>query len=255
MVLFTVGLAAATCETVPAPEEFASLVLRAAGDAVAAREAREQLPCVGLALSPADAALYHRAMAEDAWSRGADVEALAEMRSARAAAPEWRPPARLVPLWEAARPDPLAPSLPWDGLVDGESGKVYLDRAAILQRFVRGEWETRYLLPLSGAGDTMPPAPDRSLNLLAPAGVRGRQGPAVGAVVTGIGLTVTGAVAFGLSVAWNAEFKDLDNPNVRSTADLADVGNRTNAAAISAWVFTGAGAICIGASLVHVEFQ
>ena len=250
-----VGIAAAACDTIPAPEEFASLILRAAGDAEAAREARVQLPCVGLALSPADAALYHPAMAADAWSRGADVEALAEMRSARAAAPDWHPPPKLVPLWDAAKPDPLAPSLPWDGLVDGESGKVYLDRAAILQRFVRGEWETRYMLPLSGAGEELPPAPDRNLNLLAPAGVRGRQGPAVGGLVTGIGLTLTGAVAFGRSVAWNAEFTDLDNPKVQDTIELADLGNRTNAAAISAWVFTGAGAICIGASLVRVEFE
>lgn len=194
-------------------------------------------------------------MAADAWARGADVEAMAEMRSARAAAPDWRPPPKLIPLWEAAKPDALAPSLPWDGLVDGESGKVYLDRAAILQRFIRGEWETRYMLPLGGAGQELPPAPDRKLALLAPAGVRGRPGPAVGGLVAGIGLTVTGAVAFGLSVAWNAEFKDLDNPRVRDTEDLAELGNRTNAAAISAWVFTGAGAICVGASLVHVEFQ
>ena len=253
--LLQLSRAHAGCDEAPLPEDFAALVQRAARDPVAARAARALVPCIDLPMEPIDAAQFHRAMAMDAWTRRADAEALAEMRAARAAASGWRAPARFLPLWAAAEPDPAAPSLPWEGLVDGGPGPIYLDRAAIVQRFTEGEWETRYLLPMTGSGDVIPDPPDSPMRLKAPAAVSARARLPAAGLVTGIALGVTGVIAFGYSVAWTAEFKDLDNPRVKDQDDLAELGNRANLATVGAWVLTGAGATCIGASVINLEFR
>ncbi len=91
--------------------------------------------------------------------------------------------------------------------------------------------------------------------LSAPGSLSARSGPPMGGLVTGIGLAVTGAIAFGYSVAWTTEFKDLHNPRMKDQDDLAELGNRTNIATVGARIFTAAGATCIGASVVNLQFR
>ncbi len=246
---------ALACETPLPPETFLALLASAGRDPEAATAAREAVPCLDVALAPVDAALYHRAMAEDAWKRGAAAEAIAEMRAARALAPTWVAPARLHDLWTVSAPDPLAPSLEWSGLVDGSPGRLYLDRAALLQQFAHGTWSTRYVLPLSGAETDPPAAPVLPTGLDAPLALSGVPAAKRGLLYTGIGLAAVGLVSFGMAVEWNAEFKDLHNPDVTDATQLADLGNRTNAATIAAWVGSAGGAVCIGAALIHVDVK
>lgn len=71
----------------------------------------------------------------------------------------------------------------------------------------------------------------------------------------GIGLASANAVAFGLAVAWHEEFSELDKPTSSDRFELAELGNRTNAATGAAIGLATAGAVCIGVAVVTIQLR
>ncbi len=273
---------ALACDTVVMADTLAMQLMQAQHDPEAPARARAMLPCLAEAITPLDAALYHRVMARDALVRGADSEAISEMRAARAADPAWNPSPALARLYARSEPQSAAPALASGrAVVDGVDGAlVYVDRAAIVQSVEDGEWRTRYLVcvgaddpkgeeaPIPAAPIAVEPLPVEPLPaavvVAAPRPLRpGHRGIRVGLrspvsvpfVVTGAALGVGAVVAFGRSAELNAQFHDLDNAAIQDQDDLAALGAQTNVAAAAAIAGAVLGAACLAAGTVTITFH
>ena len=257
------------CDDVVTADMLVSQLMMADHDGAAPARARAALPCVSEPITPLDAALYHRVMARDALTRGAELEAVAEMRAARAGDPDWTPPPSLAALFARAQPDATAPSLVMPrAIVDGvDGGAVHLDRAVIVQSLEDTEWRTRYMTCVDASMDgPMSPVTegDRLVPLAVippvrptPAGIHvARRKPlSVPFLITSAALGAGSIGAFGVSAVLNAQFHDLENPNVHDQDQLAVLGDGTNAAAGVAIAAGVLAAFSLTAATVTVTFE
>lgn len=261
--LFLVGLLSSfslACEFPVSTLDLLSELLRAQHDPAAATLARSTLPCVNEPLTPANAAFFHRVMAEESQRLGREHEALSSARSAVAADPTWTAPESSAALYAQAREagQDVAIALGDAIWIDGVAGAgLHADRPAIVQTASEAGFITRYLVPgvavpVATAPKSSPietgPVATAPLATSFPATRPEPLPPAVQAapkkrsaapiwVATGAAtaISITAAV---LANVWAAEFYDLDNPNVPGPRALTALGNRANTAS---WVALGAG--------------
>ncbi len=245
----------ADCGAAPTLPDLVDLARRARLDGDAGTLLATRLACLREPLDRLDAVLLHHGLAMAAWQRRDGPVLAAELRAVQALDPAWRPPGTMLAAWTAMPPAEAGGSLPWEGLVDGEAGPLPLDRATIAQRLENGEWETRLLVPMVEPPAGLAVPAERTRRVPTPVHVRITPKPHVAPLVVGAGLGVASLVAFGMSVAWTEEFHDLDNPAVRTEADLVDLGNRANAMSGASFGLGVLSLGCFGGAFVTFEVR